>query len=370
MARTARLLLVLGALGAAVPAGHAQTPKPDPTPAPQAAGEGWEPEVLRFLPRPPDQPASLLAPAPPLAPPPPPPDRPYFQPDRLLDPPELPQPGWFFNLDVGVIKGHVKNQLSTTVQNPATGNADLVGLPSASLDWAISPRLEVGYRLPSGFGGVALSYRFLATQGSGLVDGTDGPTRLSSLLDINQADLDYVSEEFSLWPKWDMRWRLGLRYAYVYFDSRADEAFDLAAAGSGVFRTRTTNSYVGLGPHTGLELARQLGPSGLSFVAKGEFSLLVGRIRQQFLETTTTLGADGRPLVGALSVSDSQGVPVLGVQAGLSWQPPRYPSVQLFLGYQYEYWWCVGLLSNINNLAGTFGEVADQGFVLRAEFNY
>ena len=60
----------------------------------------------------------------------------------------------------------------------------------------------------------------------------------------------------------------------------------------------------------------------------------------------------------------------VGLQAGLRWQPPRCPSAQVFLGYQYEYWWGVGLLSNINNLGGTFGEVADQGFILRAELNY
>lgn len=368
MARTAGLLLVFFALGGEVPAAYAQLPNSGGPGG--AASDASEPDVLRFLPRPPDQPSSLFAPAPPPSPPAPPPDRPYFQTDRLLDPPYLAPPGWFFDLDVGVTKGHVKNQLSTTVQNPATGNADLVGLPAAPLDWTISPRLEAGYRLPSGFGEVALSYRFLATQGSELVAGADGPTRLSSLLDVNQADLDYASEEFSLWPRWDMRWRLGLRYASVYFDSRADEPFDLAAAGSGVFRTRTTNSYVGLGPHSGVELARRFSDAGLSFVLKGEFSLLIGRVRQQFIETTTTAGPDGRPLVGSLAASDSQGVPVLGLQAGLAWQPPEYPDVRLYLGYVYEYWWDVGLLGNLNNIGGTFGEVADQGFVLRAEFDY
>jgi hypothetical protein len=365
MARTARLLLLLGCLGAAARTARAQTPDPGRAPTPPAVADLGEPELLRFLPHPPALPASLLAPAPPPAPPPPPLDRPYFVADPMLDRPELAPPGWFADLDFGIAKGHVKNQLSNTVQNPVTGGTDLIGLPSAPLDWAVSPRVEAGYRLPSGFGAFALSYRFLATQGSEVVDSGAGPARLSSLLDIDVADLDYASEELSLWPCWDMRWRLGLRYAYVYFDSRADVPPDLAAV-TGVERVRTTNSYVGIGPHSGVELSRRFGASGLAFVARGEFTLLVGRIRQQFIEETTAPGPDGRPLAGSTAASSSEGVPVLGLQAGFSWQPPRYPHARLYLGYQYEYWWEVGILNNI----GTFGEVADQGFILRAEFNY
>jgi hypothetical protein len=375
MLRLARLLLVgvtFGAVGLSL--GRGQTPGTGQDVAPgsatQVPGAASEPAILRSLPQVADAPLSLLAPAPPPGPLPPDAERPYFQPDTLLDPQQLPPPGWFFDLDLDATLGHVKNQLSTTVLNPATGKADLVGLPSAPLNWAINPNFEVGYRLPSGFGEILLNYRFLATDGSEMVEGTDGPTRLSSLLDINQADLDYASREISLWPYWDMRWRIGLRYADVYFDSRADEAFALAAAGSGIYETRTTNSYVGFGPHAGLDLARRFGTSGLAFVTKADFAMLFGRIRQQFIEHTTTLGADGQPLIGAVSASSSQGVPVLEVQAGFSWQPPRYSQLNFFLGYRYEYWWDVGALDSLNNSGGTFGEVADQGFVLRAEFNF
>jgi hypothetical protein len=338
--------------------------------APREAGIASEPEILRSLPQVPDTPASLLAPVPAPGPLPPDAERPYFRLDPLLDPPELPQPGWFFNLEVDPTKAHIKNDLRTTVLNPATGYSDQVGLPSATLDWSISPRFEAGYRLSSGFGEFVLSYRFLATQGHDLYQNSDGPGQLSSLLDINQVDLDYASSEFSLWPKWDMRWRLGLRYADVYFDSRAAEGFDEAAAGSGVFQTRVTNSFVGFGPHAGMDLSRHFGTGGLAFVTRADFALLVGHIRQQFSERTTTFGPDGQPLVGALGASDSQGVPVLEVQAGLSWQPPRYPLATFFLGYRYEYWWEVGMLDNINNGNGTFGEVFDQGVVLRAEFSF
>jgi hypothetical protein len=375
MLRLACVLLVGAAMAAL---GETKAPGQTPTPAsatPSASTsspprEGWEPEILSNLPQPANTPASLFAPAPPAGPLPPDAERPYFQHDPLLDPPQLPAPGWFFNVEVDPTKAHVKNEINTTVANPATGNMDLVGLPSASLNWAISPVFELGYRLPSGFGEFLLGYRFLATDGSEFYQNVNGPGRLSSLLDINQIDLDYASSEFSLWPKWDMRWRVGLRYAYVYFDSLAYEGFDAAAAGNGIFETRVTNSYVGIGPHAGVDLARRFGTNGLAFVAKLDGAMMFGRIRQQFFEHTTNLGADGQPLVGSLSDSSSQGVPVLQVQAGLSWQPPSFPCANFFIGYRYEYWWEVGMLDTLNNNTGTFGEIYDQGVVLRAEFNF
>jgi hypothetical protein len=300
-------------------------------------------------------------------------ERPYFQHDPAIDPPPLPPPGWFFNLEVDPTKAHVKNEISAPVANPATGNMDNVSLPSAALNWAISPRFELGYTLPSGFGEFLLAYRFLATDGSDPFQTIDGPARLSSVLDINQVDLDYASREISLWrlaPNCDMRWWVGLRYASVYFDSVSEEAFDVAAAGSGVYQTRVTNSFVGIGPHTGVEVAQHFGNTGLAFFTKADCAMLLGRVRQQFFEHTTTTGANGQPLLGYLSASDSQGVPVLEVQAGLSWQPPRFPNTNFFLGYRYEYWWEIGRLDTISSVNGANADVIDQGFVLRAEFNF
>src|SRR5690242_3573494 len=91
-----------------------------------------EPEFLKTLPRPPDQPASLLAPAPPLGPPPPDLERPYFQTDPLLDPPALGLPGWFGDVDFGILKPHLVNQLRLPVtlppsSPPVTGNVP--GIP-------------------------------------------------------------------------------------------------------------------------------------------------------------------------------------------------------------------------------------------------
>src|SRR5262249_41309972 len=96
MAGKARLMLIL-LLGGTLAASrlHAQTAD-SPAAADSAASSSSansEPEFLKTLPRPPDQPASLLAPAPPLGSPPPNLEQPYFQVDPLLDPPALGLPG-------------------------------------------------------------------------------------------------------------------------------------------------------------------------------------------------------------------------------------------------------------------------------------
>jgi ankyrin repeat protein len=70
---------------------------------------------------------------------------------------------------------------------------DTITLQSAPLDWTVSPRFAVGYRLPSGFGEFSLGYRFLATQGADSSDQPLGPASLSSRLDINAVDNFHIS---------------------------------------------------------------------------------------------------------------------------------------------------------------------------------
>jgi hypothetical protein len=164
-----------------------------------------------------------------------------------------------------------------------------------------------------------------------------------------------------------MTWWFGLRWADVYFDSRADEPFAAAAAGSGIFETRTTNSYVGFGPHAGLGLERHMGERGLTLVGRVDGWISLGRIRQGFFETSTTPGPNGLPVATETRVSSSQAVPSINVQLGLGWQPPGWCHTYVFAGYVYEYWWNVGRESSIPD---SRGEVSDQGILFRAEFNF
>ncbi len=352
MIRAGRTLLLLAALGgAAATTARAQSPArppdaPNPSPYTVPLPVAAQPAA------PPGPPTPTFAPAPLPGP--------YFEADPVLDRPPLPQPGWLADADLGLVIPHLKNHLVGTVQLPGAAAPDTVALGSAALDWTAFPRVEAGYRLPSGFGAVAMSFRFLDTEGNGSTAGLDGPAALHSRLSLYETGLDYLSDETSLWPNWDMKWTVGLRVLWSFFDSRADESAALAAAGSTVVEQRESNWYCGVGPHLGLELDRQIGCTGLAFVLRSEGSIYIGRLRQAFYETSTT------GLSASSSIPVSQGVPELAFFAGLRWQPPQWKGAEFYAGYQYEYWWDVGR----NNSTTSSGDMAVQGFFVRAGWNF
>jgi hypothetical protein len=360
MRSTARVLLALVLLGGTLPMAEGWSQEPA-RPAAQATADA---DPLPGLPHPTDEPYSLFLP-PVVQPAPPPLPGPYFERDPLLDPPPFPPPGWYGDVQLNVLEPHVKNRLVDTVQI-GTRISDTVTLPSAELNWTVSPRFEVGYRLPSGFGSFAIAYRFMDSEGASTVAGTDSPASLHSRLDMQVLDLDYVSRELSLWPCWEMRWFFGGRLANIYFDSRSQESFAAAVAGSGVFVRRDTDRYIGFGPHWGLELERHLADWGLTVVGRAEGCIDLGRIRQGFFEESTLPGPTGQPLTGETHIRSSQGVPIFHAQLGLGWQPPEWPKLHFFVGYQYEHWWDVGRL----NLIASKGELEDHGLWLEAGYNF
>ncbi|HTU92533.1 MAG TPA: hypothetical protein VMF69_20800 [Gemmataceae bacterium] len=370
MAGTARVMLIL-LLGGTLSASGTWAQTTD-GPAADSAAEAV-PDFMTTFPRPPDQPTSLLAPAPPLGPPPPDMDQPYFQVDPLLDPPALGNIGWFGNVDMGILKPHLINELSLPVPVPVSATPGIpssssvkVGVDASHLNWTVSPRFELGYQLPSGFGAVSLAYRFLTAEGSDAVIGADGPATLTSRLNINSGDLSWSSREYTPWgPRWDLKFRVGVRYVDVYFDSRANASFAEAAAGSTIYFQRTTNSFMGIGAAGAVQLERQLGFWGLSTSALIDFAEPLGRVRQGYFYSSTT-SADGRPQSANTFISSSMTAPILTTQLGLGWQPPAYPNFRMFAGWQFEYWWDVGRLLPYSELGYFF----INGVALRGEWNF
>jgi hypothetical protein len=362
MARSYTRLLALVVLGGlrCVPA-LAQAPTPTPPPAGVAPGSPLAGALADLavgpLP-PPIQPRTDLP-------------GPYFTPDPLLDPAELPPPGWWAEADLIILNPHVRYW--SNIRGPVTfrdGSSDTVTVTGAHLDWTVAPRVLLGYRLPAGFGSFAVGLKYFGTDGSQVVPGPDGPSSVRSRLDVTLADFLYRAEEFSLWPWMDMRWWAGGRFSNLFFDTHQSTSFALAGAGSGVLDRAVSNRYVGFGPLAGLEAAWFVHGRELSLLGRVEGAVHLGRIRQQFAETN--LNDSGAPQQGASSFSSSQDVPMLNVQIGLRWQPS--PRFDLFLGYQYEHFWNAGRLNAVpvstNNETGTQGEVYDHGIVLRAALSF
>lgn len=356
MVRESRKLLFVVALAVALhpSASHAQTGTPPPARVTIAAIPDLAPP-----------PVEALAPAPDPGYPPFPANGqpgcvsyedcngPLLRGDPLLDRPGYPLPGWLASLDVGVVGPHFKNRLSAGV--PIAGDTVSVQLPAAELDWTGAPRLVVGYRLPEGFGEVLVAYRSLVTEGTALITGFDlfnGSAFLKSRLNVNVVQIDYASREFALGPNWDMRWKTGVRFASVFFDARAVGPFT---------EERTSNDFRGVGPEAGLTLARFLPRSGLTVFGNVELATLIGTIKQGF-EENVHFGSFA--VGGARTVRQDQAAPVLNLQAGLSWSPPRNSRIRLSTGYEYEQWWTIGKAGDSK------AELSDQGIFFRAEVNF
>jgi hypothetical protein len=250
---------------------------------------------------------------------------------------------------------HIKNHLVANV--PIGPFTDTVHLPTTELDWTGEPEFTLGYRLPQGAGEFLFRYRFLVTEGTGVLpgydlDGSDVPIR--SRLNLNVLDFDYASHEFSLAPYWDMKWHVGVRLADVFFDSLANGFF---------IEQRTANMFLGAGPHAGLDLWRSLGTQNLGLYFGMDVASLLGRIHQAFEEIV--VADDGEILGGATDVRTTQVIPVLNVKAGLSWTPCwRGRWSRYSFGYELEQWWYLG------QAADSRAELTTQGLFFRAEFGF
>src|SRR5437867_3751110 len=208
--KTYSLSAVLFGTWAFVAPGLAQQLPPAPVPVPVQA-------TVTTLPHPEMPPA----PPPPPTLPPPPPYGPYrggngliLAGDPLLDDPNSPPLGFFATFEGQVLFPHIKNRLTAPVAVDGLFT-DIVHLPTAELDSTGSPRIELGYRFPRGFGEFVAAYRNVNTEGFGRIIAFDPVSDglLHSRLDVNTVDLDYGSRQFAFAPCWDMQWHVGARLA-------------------------------------------------------------------------------------------------------------------------------------------------------------
>jgi hypothetical protein len=284
--------------------------------------------------------------------------------DPLLDYPVLPPPGWFANVEVGVLAAHFKNRMQGNV--PIAGGVDTIHVPGASLDWAAAPRFEIGYRMPRGFGEFLASYQFLNTQGQGDLSSDLGVAHLKSRLTQNVLNVDYANTRLLpntgfLGEGWLIGGHAGVQVMAIYYEARSDQrGLDGTVTGQ-----QMTNNLVGAGPHVQLDLWRRLGASGLAFYGSIEGASIYGHQEQSFTETIL---APGAAAVGGTSrlAGPSQGVAVLGARLGFSWTPPRNRAIRFFLGYQFNEWWQLGR----NSTNGSEGDLTEHGIFFRGEFTF
>jgi hypothetical protein len=225
------------------------------------------------------------------------------------------------------------------------------------------PRFDVGYRLPHGLGEFLVSYQFLTTHGSADLVNPVFASHQTSRLNWNVFDFDYANRQQELIPYLDMRWRVGLRLASMYFDNRADQPG--AALVGGPVEQRDSNYLIGAGPHVTGEFSRPVNVPGLSVYVRSELAWLFVHIHQHFEEGFA--GPIPFPPPGSVvDARTSMGIGYWGVQAGVHWTPPGYSCSHFFFGYLFQGWSQVG--RNDNN--GSYADIFQNGLFLRGEINF
>lgn len=306
----------------------------------------------------------------------------------LLQPPDWAPTSLFFNVESSVVWPAFHSQLQggqvTLAQTsgvalnssiglppgagmPVTG--DIVNFPYNRLNPTVTPRFEIGYRFPEGWGEVRLSYRFMDSSGRDLV--VVGPFGLAAQygrLNIQFADLDYATREFSLLAGWELRTAVGVRYATDFLNSQVaflnkltvqDQPFGLAPFTRQTQYESVNSNWIGV--HAVLEVGRKLGASGAALFGRVEGSGLWGRTRQTFAETFVEA-----PGFTSTSIANRLGAPIVASQVGLAYDIPQWKHSRVLIGYQYEAWWQFGRGNN----DVSFGTLTDMGLFLRAEFNF
>jgi hypothetical protein len=286
----------------------------------------------------------------------------FPRPDPLLDRPDAPLPGFYFNVETNVVFPHLRNQLIVPVTISLT-QTDTLHFPGNRLDATISPRFEAGYRLPDGWGGLQLAYGFEATSGSDSVLADQGPAAQRGRLDVNIVEFDYVSREFSLGPHWEMRWGVGAQAMSFYFDSSVNFLNPGTAPGA-VLSQIEANSTVQYGGHALLDLSWRAPLPGLALVGRLKIADSFGRIRQTGTELLESPSSDGTVALFRSTIATSVTVASGSAMFGLSYTVPEWNHSRFLLGYEYEVFFDIGRLNDGR------GQLENQALFLRAELNF
>jgi hypothetical protein len=266
-----------------------------------------------------------------------------------------PECGFYGSLELQLLFPQLHGTLGGSV--PVMGATDSFSITNPRLDSTGSPRVEIGYRLGDGWGAIAASYRSTVSSGGFTAPNWDvlGPGFVSTRLNINVVDLDYVSPAYNFMPFWDFAWRAGLRGAAVYYDDQVSGGF---------VDVHASNNFIGGGVHGTLEVARTLDLiPGLALTSKLDGGVVIGQVSQSFDERLTF--ADGTLEGGASRMNTTQAVPMVTYQFGLSYTPPGWVNWARFgFGYQFEYWWDVG------TGGASRGDYFSNGLYFRGEFNF
>jgi hypothetical protein len=206
--------------------------------------------------------------------------------------PYRPPPGWFASVEA-------------VLTHPRITEFNLFpegGDPSIDLNHTLAPRVTLGYSLAQGNAFLA-SYRFLGSEVT-----QRNPLDLGSYdylvhagVDSHWLDLDYRGALHGPACGFTIQWQTGVRLASIDF-----------------YRSyTTTDTFLGAGPHFGIDLSVYLARTGVGLFGRGDIGVLFGGGQKE----ADTVSA------GFLGVLDGRG------EVGLSWSLPIQRWVRVEGGY-------------------------------------
>jgi hypothetical protein len=268
------------------------------------------------------------------------------------------RPGLFTNVEVFFLHPHLNSHLSGS---PNQGINTVFLTTAGSLGTIVSPRFELGYRLPEQLGEVSLAYRFEIADQTSVPSDSLGGTLEKDRLHLNLVDVDWAHlSPFALEEGWGLRFNVGVRVGTVFFDTR--RSFAVPGNDAGQLDARASSSFWGIGPEAGCDLSRQVFLPGLALVGKVSGAHLFGEIRQSFAETTA---GNAGPIFASDAGRYQVSVPMLTLQAGLAYSPPAWQASHFFLGYVWEEWWQIGRFHDMSH-----GDLLNRGISFRAHFDF
>jgi hypothetical protein len=272
------------------------------------------------------------------------------------EPPSSPA-GYFVDAEIAVLFPDLHDKITNDVG--LTPSGAMLHVPTVSLGVTVSPKFEFGYRLPDSCGFFAVSYRFIAAEGSGdqVFGGAAFATR--TRLNLQIADLDYGTAPLEVSPNLKIGYRIGIRLADIFFDS---------SLSSPTLIQQASNSYLGAGPHGVIDAERRIeAVQGLSLFGRLDGAVLVGQLKQKFHEYAAQPGGT---LASDEEFRHTQSVPNLVVQAGVSYVPPILPNLKLTTGYQFEGYFFLGQFNTNGTPGNSRATLYTNSVFLRAEYSF
>jgi hypothetical protein len=257
------------------------------------------------------------------------------------------------NAEIALVFPHLGSLLTAPVLLGVPGPTRVVALENTHLNATVSPLLQLGgFRFGPCYPELAISYRFLATDGNGSSggDGGAGPMHVRSRLNLQIFDLDYLRRDRPIREELLLSWEVGARLQVVFFDTQVRTASSYEQA---------HNYFFGAGPHAGVGLTRLL-PNGLGVYGRFDAALIVGyNTAQNFVFTAN------EPAIGSFSGTaqqeQTQLSPSFALQTGLTWTPDWLPPARFRTGYQFEQWY------NLGRVGGSRGDLNAHSLFLSLE---